>query len=275
LSVLSFSQRLQLVDRNGMLTREGMALMVELVSRSGGTTGTVNASSIDNTPNGSIAAVNVQAAIDELDSEKQPKDATLTALAGVATAADRLIYATGSDAFAVTVFTAFARTLLDDANASAARSTLGLGSIATQDASNVGITGGTMSGVTMSGGSITGANVALASGSLGYASGNGGTVTQTLNKTNGVTLNERCGEITTDSSGILSGGTVSFTFTNSTIAATDLLIMQHVSGGTVGNYQIDPVCAAGSATINITNRSGGLLTDALVLRFAVIKAATT
>jgi hypothetical protein len=262
LSVLSFSQRLQLVDRNGMLTREGMALMVELVSRSGGTTGTVNASSIVNTPNGSIAAVNVQAAIDELDSEKQPKDATLTALAGVATAA-------------VTVFTAFARTLLDDANASAARSTLGLGSIATQDASNVGITGGTMSGVTMSGGSITGANVALASGSLGYASGNGGTVTQTLNKTNGVTLNERCGEITTDSSGILSGGTVSFTFTNSTIAATDLLIMQHVSGGTVGNYQIDPVCAAGSATINITNRSGGLLTDALVLRFAVIKAATT
>jgi hypothetical protein len=219
LSVLSFSQRLQLVDRNGMLTREGMALMVELVSRSGGTTGTVNASSIVNTPNGSIAAVNVQAAIDELDSEKQPKDATLTALAGVATAADRLIYATGSDAFAVTVFTAFARTLLDDANASAARSTLGLGSIATQDASNVGITGGTMSGVTMSGGSITGANVALASGSLGYASGNGGTVTQTLNKTNGVTLNERCGEITTDSSGILSGGTVSFTFTNSTCRA--------------------------------------------------------
>jgi len=56
----------------------------------------------------------------------QPLDATLTALAAVVTATDKLIYATGSDAFATATLTTFARTLLDDADAAAARTTLGL-----------------------------------------------------------------------------------------------------------------------------------------------------
>lgn len=55
----------------------------------------------------------------------QPLDATLTALAAVATAADKLIYATGADAFATTSLTAFARTLLAGADALAARNILG------------------------------------------------------------------------------------------------------------------------------------------------------
>lgn len=54
----------------------------------------------------------------------QPKDATLTGIAGVTTAADQLIYSTGVDAFAATPLTVFARSLLDDATASAARTTL-------------------------------------------------------------------------------------------------------------------------------------------------------
>jgi hypothetical protein len=63
------------------------------------------------------------AAQDSADS-KQPADTTLTALSGVTAAANKLIYATGPDAFATTDLTAFARTLLDDADEEAARGTL-------------------------------------------------------------------------------------------------------------------------------------------------------
>ena len=55
------------------------------------------ASAITNTPAGSIAATTVQAAINELDTEKQPLDTTLTALAGTLTAANKIPYATALD----------------------------------------------------------------------------------------------------------------------------------------------------------------------------------
>lgn len=67
----------------------------------------------------------------KLQDEKQASDPTLTALAGVVTAANTLIYATGFDTFTTTDLTAFARQLLDDPDAANARATLGLGTAST------------------------------------------------------------------------------------------------------------------------------------------------
>jgi len=93
---------------------------------------------------------------------KQPLDATLTALAGVTTAADKLIYATGADAFATTDLTSFGRSLLDDANAAAARSTLGLvigTDVASPSslASYLPLAGGTLTGNLLSSAQVQGA----------------------------------------------------------------------------------------------------------------------
>lgn len=73
----------------------------------------------------------IAAVVDAVSALFQPIDATLTALAGLTTTADRVPYFTATDTAAVATLTSFGRSLIDDANAAAARTTLGLTSIAT------------------------------------------------------------------------------------------------------------------------------------------------
>lgn len=79
---------------------------------------------------------------------RQPLDAELTAIAGLTSAADRLPYFTGLGTATLATFTAFGRSLIDDVDAAAGRTTLGLGTIATQAANSVSITGGSITGIT-------------------------------------------------------------------------------------------------------------------------------
>lgn len=107
-------------------------------------------------------------------------------------------------------------------------------------------------------------------GTLGYPTG--GTVTQATSKSTGVTLNGASGRITLNAAALNADTTVSFTLTNSSITANDLLVLNHVSGGTVGSYLLDAQAAAGSATINVRNVTAGSLSEAIVIGFAVLKA---
>jgi hypothetical protein len=106
----------------------------------------------------------------------------------------------------------------------------------------------------------------------GYITGEGGTVAQATSKATAVTLNKKCGQITMNAAALAANTTVTFVLTNSTIAATDLLVLNHVSGGTAGSYLLNAQCGAGSVSINVRNITAGALAEAIVIGFAVVKA---
>jgi hypothetical protein len=109
----------------------------------------------------------------------------------------------------------------------------------------------------------------------GYIVGDGGTVAQSTSKSTAVTLNKRCGQVTMNGAALAAATTVTFALTNSTIAATDLLVLNHVSGGTAGSYLLNAQAASGSASINVRNITAGSLSEAIVIGFAVVKASIT
>jgi hypothetical protein len=113
------------------------------------------------------------------------------------------------------------------------------------------------------------------SGGLGYGTGSGGTVTQLTSKATGVTLNKTNGSIVMNAAALGAGATTSFTLTNSTIAATDVVIVNNGGGAAdPSQYDLRVKPGAGNLVVWITNRSGGSLSEAYVINFAVIKAVT-
>lgn len=116
---------------------------------------------------------------------------------------------------------------------------------------------------------VTGAQIRNAKGSLGYATGAGGAVTQLTSRATGVTLNKLSGQITLFAAAG-SATAATFTVTNSTVAATDTVIVNAQSGT---NVYLTYVTAVAAGSFNITfNTTGGTTSDSPVINFAVIKA---
>lgn len=117
----------------------------------------------------------------------------------------------------------------------------------------------------------TGNVLVTSTGGLGYGTGSGGAVTQATSRTTGVTLNKTNGAITLfTAAGSITATT--FTVTNSTVAATDVVNVCQKSGTNLYNTLVTAV-AAGSFNITFFT-TGGVASDAPVFNFAVTKAVT-
>lgn len=125
--------------------------------------------------------------------------------------------------------------------------------------------------ITSSGGGITSSG-----GGIGYTAGAGGTVAQATSKATAVILNKLSGQITLNAAALAANTVVSFTFTNSFLAAGDRIIFSHDSGGTLGAYYFTHgLCGAGSVTIYVRNLTAGSLSEAAVIGFSVLKSSNT
>jgi len=115
---------------------------------------------------------------------------------------------------------------------------------------------------------------AVAGKAIGYTTG--GTVTQATSKATGVTLNTESGQITMNAAALADAAEVTFTVTNDRVAATDVVVVNHGSAGTAGAYWLCvSTVAAGSFKVSVGNLSGGSLSEAIVLNFALIKGASS
>jgi hypothetical protein len=110
---------------------------------------------------------------------------------------------------------------------------------------------------------------------IGYAAAAQGAVTQLTSKSTGVTLNKSAGQITMNNASLATATNVTFTLTNSTISVNDVVILSVASGATAGAYN----CwvsgkGTGTCTITVRNISGGSLSEAVVINFAIIHCAS-
>jgi hypothetical protein len=119
---------------------------------------------------------------------------------------------------------------------------------------------------------IVGAQYILTDEQLGYTAAAQGTVTQLTDKSTAVTLNTSAGRITMNNASLATATNATFTLNNSLISANDTVVLT-ISGGqaTAGSYNVFAnALSAGSVSITLRNISGGTLSEAIVINFALI-----
>ena len=146
----------------------------------------------------------------------QAYDAGLQSISGLTTSADQTVYTTASDTYATTSLTSYGRSLIDDADAATARTTLGLGTLATQSGTFNGTHSGTTSGTNTGDQTITLTGDVTGSGTGSFATTIAtDAVTATKIASNAVTTAKinaaavTAAKLAADSSTIISGNTPS------------------------------------------------------------------
>lgn len=119
--------------------------------------------------------------------------------------------------------------------------------------------------------------VTFNSGTFGYGTGAGGTVTQATSKSTAVTLNKPSGRITLNTASLGANSAVTFVLNNTFISATDVLACGIAGGyaGTAADYSAVAVCSSGLAVVVLRNHAGSPLSEAVQIQFNVIKGSTT
>lgn len=112
---------------------------------------------------------------------------------------------------------------------------------------------------------------------IGYAGGAGGTATQSTSKSTAVVFssNVTCGQITMNGAALAAGAIVSFAVSNTAFLPNDIVLLNHVSGGTPGAYSLNARATTNSATIDVRNNTAGSLSEAIVVQFAIFRTVTS
>ena len=106
---------------------------------------------------------------------------------------------------------------------------------------------------------------------LGYTAAAQGAVTQLTDKSTGVTLNKSAGRITMNAAALAGNTAVSFTLTNTVISTNDAIIVNVSGGGTAGAYTVYiSSMTSGSAVVTLRNLTGGSLSEAVIINFAIL-----
>ena len=124
---------------------------------------------------------------------------------------------------------------------------------------------------------ITGADLlsafdVYATDEIGYSAAAQGSVTQLTDKSTAVTLNTSAGKITMNNASLATATNASFTLNNNKISANDIIILT-IAGGLAnpGTYNVFAnTIGSGTVSITLRNISGGSLSEAVIINFAII-----
>ena len=123
--------------------------------------------------------------------------------------------------------------------------------------------------------SLTANVITVDTGSFGYGTGSGGTVTQATSKATAVTLNKPSGTVTMHNESLAAGASVQFQLINSKVSTLDTVIMAMRGGGSLTDYSLRAyIGTAGSIYFVLKNESAAPLAQAYQFNFTIIKGAS-